>query len=274
MTAPMAFFERTPVGFEPLAYSASAWSPDMVNGPAVCGLLARTLELEFGAPEFTPVRLTVDLFRPVQRRTSEVRTVEVRSGNRIRVADAELVQDGEVKARATAVFLRRSQQPPGELWTRAELPAPPPEELSDPPGRPLWGSDDHPDGWTGDLSEHQNASRKRCWQTPLPTVLGEPLTPFAAVATIAEAASLMTNWSTAGVGFINADLTIALTRPVRGTAIGVEGDSHFSEHGISVGSATLFDREGAFGTAMVTALANAERTVDFVEEDFAELRRG
>lgn len=274
MSVPLAFFEQTADGFEPLTYAGSAWAADMVNGPAVCALLARTLEREYGAPDLTPARLTVDLFRPVARRTVTVRTEVVRAGNRIRVADAALIQNGETVARASGVFLRHSEQPEGELWTRAELPAPPPAELLlGPPGQPLWGSDDHPDGWTTELGDHQNASRKRCWQTPLPTVLGEPLSPFAAAATIGESASLMTNWSTRGVEFINADLTIALTRPVQGTAIGVEGDSHLSVDGISVGSATLFDRAGAFGTAMVTGLANAQRRVDFVEANYAELRR-
>ncbi|WP_054816583.1 acyl-CoA thioesterase domain-containing protein [Nocardia arizonensis] len=274
MAVPPAFFEQTELGFEPLAYAASAWARDMVNGPAICALLARSLEIEYGASAFTPSRLTVDLFRPVLRRPLTVRTAIVRDGNRIRVADAELVQEGAAVARASAVFLRRSQQPPGELWTRTDLPKPPPADLLGVPGRPLWGSDEHPDGWSGELSEHQNGSRKRCWQTPVPTVLGQPLSPFAAAATIGESASLMTNWSSVGVGFINADLTIALTRAVEGTAIGVEGDSHLSVDGISVGAATLFDRAGAFGSSIVTAVANAQRTVDFAEERFAEMRRG
>ncbi|MGW4367431.1 acyl-CoA thioesterase domain-containing protein [Nocardia takedensis] len=274
MAVPPAFFEQTAAGFEPLAYAASAWSREMVNGPAVCALLARCLETEHGAADFVPARLTVDLFRPTLRRTVNVRTNAVRTGNRIRVADAELVQDGAVVARASAVFLRASEQPPGDLWTRDRLPAPPPAELLGAPGQPLWGSDAHPDGWTTELADHQNGSRKRCWQTPVATVLGQPLSPFAAVATIGESTSLMTNWSSVGVGFINADVTIALSRPVQGTAIGVEADGHLSTAGISVGSATLFDRAGAFGSCVVTALANAQRTVDFAEEQFAEMRRG
>ncbi|MET7768037.1 acyl-CoA thioesterase domain-containing protein [Nocardia sp. NPDC005366] len=272
MALPLAFFEETEFGFVPLPLAAGAWSPDTVNGPSICGLLARSLEIEHCAPGFTPARLTVDLFRPTLRRPVTVRTTLVRSGNRIRVADAELVQDATTVARASAVFLRRSEQPPGELWTRGDEPAPPPSELLGDVGRPLWGSDEHPAGWTHELVEHQNGSRKRCWQTPVPVVLDRPASAFAAAATIGESASLMTNWGSAGVGFINADLTIALTRAVEGTAIGVEADSHLSLDGIAVGSATLFDRAGSFGTCVVTALANAERQVDFAEDRFAEMR--
>ncbi|WP_109525182.1 MULTISPECIES: acyl-CoA thioesterase domain-containing protein [Nocardia] len=271
---PLAFFRETALGFEPLPLAAGAWSPDSVNGPAVCGLLARSLEIEHCPDGFTPARLTVDLFRLTQRRPVSVRTTVVRSGNRIRVADAELVQDEVTVARASAVFLRRSEQPPGDLWTRGDDPAPPPAELLGATGMPLWGSDEHPDGWTHELAEHQNGSRKRCWQTPVPVVLGRPASAFAAAATIGESASLMTNWGSAGVGFINADLTMALTRAVQGTAIGVEADSHLSLDGIAVGSATLFDRAGSFGTCVVTALANAERQVDFAEDRFAAMRSG
>lgn len=270
----MAFFERTERGFEPLPMAASAWSPDMVNGPSICGLLARELEIEYGAPGFVPARLTVDLFRPTLRKPVEVVTTPVRAGRRIVVADAELVQGGEAVARATAVFLKRSEQPPGSLWTRAERPAPPPSEVLAGAGTHLWGSDA---GWSESLAEHQNDTRKRAWQRPPAPVLGEAPSPFVAAAELGESASLMTNWGSAGVGFINADLTLALSRLPNGPELGIEGDSHLSADGVAVGSATLFDHDGPFGTCVVTALSNAARQVDFTSEEHLRdhaLRRG
>jgi hypothetical protein len=41
----------------------SHWGDDHLNGPAVVGLAARTLELQYRSPDFMPTRLTVDLFR-------------------------------------------------------------------------------------------------------------------------------------------------------------------------------------------------------------------
>ncbi|MFI7671342.1 thioesterase family protein [Nocardia sp. NPDC049526] len=267
MTTPYAFFAATEDGFEPLPFAASSWSPNMVNGPAICGLLARALEQQHCAPEFTPARLTVDLFRPTLAKPVTVVTELVREGRRIRVADAALMQDGVDVARASVVFLKRSQQPPGELWTRAESPQPPPVPIADGPTAPMWNSDGTADGWSTRIGEHQNSGRKRMWQAPLSVVEGEPPSAFAAAAMIGESTSLMTNWGTAGIGFINADLTLALARPVIGLEIGVEADSHISADGIAVGSATLFDRSGSFGTCVVTALSNADRQVDFANGD-------
>ncbi|TWH24939.1 hypothetical protein L618_000100003940 [Rhodococcus rhodochrous J45] len=73
----------------------------------------------------------------------------------------------------------------------------------------------------------------------------------------------MTNWSDKGVGYINSDVTLALSRLPEGPEVGIEADNHISSEGIAVGTAVLFDRLGAFGTGVVTALANAQRQVDF-----------
>lgn len=47
-----------------------------------------------------------------------------------------------------------------------------------------------------------------------------------------------------------------------GCGIGLRVDQHQSYDGISIGSATVFDRAGPFGVASIVALANAERAVD------------
>ncbi|MFI9505967.1 acyl-CoA thioesterase domain-containing protein [Nocardia sp. NPDC052566] len=263
MATPYAFFAETEAGFEPLPFAASAWSPTMINGPAICGLLARALERQYCAAGFTPARLTVDLFRPTLKKPVTVATELVREGRRIVIADAALIQDGVEVARATTIFLKRSQQPPGEVWTRAEPPLPPAVPPADGPTRPLWNSDGTPDGWSSRIGEHQNNGRKRTWQSPISVVEGEPPTAFTAAVMVGEGTSMMTNWGTEGIGFINADMTLALARPAVGPEIGLEADNHISVDGIAVGTATLFDREGAFGTCMVTALSNAERQVDF-----------
>lgn len=273
MDKPLGFFAATGDGFEPLPFAASAWSPEMVNGPAITGLLARELEREHCPPDFTPVRLTVDLFRPTRKQPMTVATRIVRSGKRIVVADAELLQDGAAVARASAVFLLPSAQPPGAVWTRERHPEPPPLEIVPPVDarRPqLWGSGDE---WTVDLGDHENAHRKRSWQYPLPVVLDEPLSPFAAAAVIGESTSMMTNWGSEGIGFINADLTLALARPPEPGPIGVEADNHISAAGIAVGSATLFDRNGSFGTCIVTALSNAQRQISFVDNGSDDLSK-
>jgi hypothetical protein len=50
--------------------------------------------------------------------------------------------------------------------------------------------------------------------------------------------------------------------------IGIQGDSHWASDGIAVGTATLFDHQGAFGSGMVTAVANPAAQIDFTRDSF------
>ena len=84
---------------------------------------------------------------------------------------------------------------------------------------------------------------------------------------VAEATSLVTNLGTKGVGYINGDLTVGLSRLPVGEWIGVQADSHWAEDGVAVGTATLFDRRGAFGSGMTTAVDPAAQ-IDFANDPF------
>jgi len=248
--------------YTPTEYAVSAWSDTMLNGPCVSGLIARELENAHAAEGFVPARFTLDLFKPVRNEPITFTTTRVRDGNRIRVADAQLLQGGDVSARATVVYLRRSAQPPGTVWTRDESPTPPPEALESPGGAArLWYRSDGE--WSKVRSGNQDAGRKRLWARQIPVVVGEEMSPFVNTAAVGEGTSFVTNWGDKGVGFINADVTLALSRLPEGPEIGVEADNHISVDGVAVGTAVLFDTLGPFGTGVITALANAHRQVDF-----------
>lgn len=261
--APRGYFTESGGIYSPTKYAVSPWSDTMLNGPCVSGLTARELENTHAADGFVPARFTLDLFKPVRNEQITFTTTLVRDGNRIRVADASLIQNGQVSARATLVYLRRSAQPPGSVWTRDEYPTPPREALEVTPDLDTYSWYSSDGEWSQERSEHQNAGRKRLWSRQLPVIVGEVQSPFVNTATVGEGTSFVTNWGDKGVGFINADVTLALSRQPEGLDIGVEADNHFSSDGIAVGSAVLFDRLGPFGTGVVTALANAHRQVDF-----------
>lgn len=264
MSTPLAYFEKVGDKLIPTKYAVSSWAPDMLSGPVISGVLARALENAYGGEEFLPSRLTVDMFRPARTEPTTVTTALVRDGNRIKLADAELIQKGETVARASVVFLRRSSPPPGEFWKREEAPQIPPADLTehtDRPFRAVWGSD--AGGWTRHRADHQGASRKRIWLRQLDLVAGEKPSPFVSTSLVGELTSMVNNWGSEGVGYINADLTLALSRLPVGSEIGVESDNHLSADGISVGTSTLFDELGSFGTGVVTALSNAKRMVSY-----------
>ena len=261
----------------PTRYARSAWSDGLVNGPSVVAAAARTLEAEYGLEGFQPARLTVDLFSQVRFEPLAVRAEVVRSGNRIRVADAFVEQGGTTVARATMVQLRRGEQPPGRVWLAERSMDPPPgaQGMTLGTGARTWfGSDGAEEPWSHSMGPHQGAGRKRFWLHPLNVVDTEESSPFQRAVTLGESTSLMTNWGTEGIGFINADLTVALARLPRSGDIGIEADQHISDAGVAVGTATLFDHDGEFGTGTVVAVSNAGRQIDFSNRGLVEDTRG
>ena len=243
----------------PTPFAQSHWGDDHLNGPAVVGLAARELEIRCGSPDFMPARFTADLFRAARNVPTTIDVRVVRDGRRVRSAECDLMQDGRPVTRATLVQYRRSSAPPGREWSAPIALSPPPSPDDSVP--PFVGSDEA--GWTRSPAAHQNASRKRFFNDGLKVLDGETNSAFVRAVMIAEATSLVTNLGTQGIGYINGDLTAAFARLPVDDWIAVQADSHWTSDGISVGTATLFDSRGAFGSGMVTAIANAEAQIDF-----------
>ncbi|GAB2829319.1 thioesterase family protein [Actinocorallia aurea] len=259
-TAAEAFFTTEGGTFFPGPRAVGPWGADMMNGRPVGGILAHCLEDRHGDPAFLPARLTVDLLRPTRMRPFTVRTASVREGRRILIADAELVQDGDVTARASLVQLRRGEQPPGRVW-----------QADDPMGAPMPPADVPDNGhellmWPyghGEpdpahrMSVWEGVSRKGTWlRENRDLVEGAALTPFVRAALAGDVASPLTGWGTAGLHYINADYTLALSRLPEGPDIGLLAVSHLSVEGVATGSVTVHDRRGPIGTCSIVALAN------------------
>ena len=259
MTNRPAHYLSDPDGmFHPTENARSRWGDDMLNGPAVVSLAAWNLEQRYGMPDFLPSRLTVDLFKAARRVPTSVRSRLVRDGHRIRNSECDIVQGETIVARATLVQYRLSQPPPGSEWSCDTAFAPPPDLQ---PHVFLIGSDDA--RWSPVGAEHQNTSRKRVYHSPIDVVAGQDITPFVRAVVVAEATSMVSNLGTKGIGYINGDLTVALSRLPNSEYIGVQGDSHWVCDGVSIGTGTLFDDAGPFGTGLVTAIANPAAQIDF-----------
>ena len=124
-------------------------------------------------------------------------------------------------------------------------------------------------GWSTSFGEHQNGDRKMTWQTGMPVIPEEKPSPFVAAASIADAASMVTNWGSNGVEHINTDITLTLARVPVGLEIGLAAADRVSHDGIAVGTVAVFDRQGRLGSAVVSSIANNLRTVDFAVHDFS-----
>ncbi|KAA5827066.1 thioesterase family protein [Saccharopolyspora hirsuta] len=246
----------------PARHADSPWSSDMMHGRLFGGLLARALEREQSDPDLQFSRLTVDLFRSAKLVPVRVETRRVRDGRRIRVADATVYAGDEPVARASAVLLRRGEQPAGTVPATSAWDAPKPDELGAPRA--------DPSGWVppfdvwlvdadGKPTEDWRASGpRRAWvRDRCDLVAGEPTSPFVRVALAGDFASPLVNFGQDGVlEFINADYTLTLSRLPRGEIIGIEATGQVSADGIAAGSCTFHDTEGPIGFSALTAVAN------------------
>jgi hypothetical protein len=263
MTTPLppAYFLPDGDAFRPTAIARGPWG-ETISGNYVGGLLGHAVEHAAIEPGLQPARLTVDLLRPVAMAPLEARTDVVRQGRRLKLVHAELVQSGVVVARASALLLRRGEQPPGDVWSSTIAMPPRPAE----PEGPLdavtmmvwtYGKDPDVAGLSFDLTEWGHDGPKYVWLRDRKQLIeGEPMTPFARAAMAGDVASSLTHYGTAGLYFINADYTVTLSRLPVGPDIGLAALTHSSHDGVATGSAAMFDAQGPIGTATATALAN------------------
>lgn len=261
----------------PTPTAKSLWSDDQLHGVAVGGAMGRAAEREIaarGRDDLRPARVTVELFRPARVRPCHTRVEVVRESPRLMLLDVVLQQDDDegarvVVSRASVLALKPTEDAPGAVWMPEggpEVPStdevPPSEEVRPPF---FWSASV---GWSHDFAAYLNAERKQLWQTVPAVVAGERPSPFVAAAAVADSTSMVTNWGTGGVEYINTDYSLTLARLPVGREIGLSATDRVAADGIAVGTVLLFDRAGRFGSCTVTALANARRAVDFAGTRF------
>lgn len=253
-----ALFELDGDHLRPRRSARGGWG-ESISGHAVGGLLGWAIEREVDDLDMQPARLTVDLPRPTGFAPIEVQSAVLRDGKRLRLVEASLLQGGTMVAKASALFLRRCEQPPGEVWTEpVTMPELPSEERIARAalfvGTYGWGAPiQNPDAdWPDEGGE------KYAWlNLAQPVVDGVELTPFVRAAMAGDITASLANWGSNGLQFINADYTVTLSRLPVGPVLGLAARSHHSHDGVATGSATLVDRGGPIGTCVAVALAHS-----------------
>lgn len=240
----------------PLAISG--WATGQINGLAISGALARALEASLRQENicgFHLARWTVDLLRAA-RSDAPVRTTAtiVRAGGRLCLVDAAMTQAGTVVARASALLLRPGGQTVGEVSSPPTVPLPPPPDpLPALPTKRLFADGGR---WSTVPDKRISPEARAIWHVPIPVVDGEILTPIQAAASVADGANLVTNWGTADVEFINADITLHLSRLPDTGGLGLVRLDRTEHHGVTVGTCLMFDKAGVVGTSAMSCLAN------------------
>jgi hypothetical protein len=224
----------------------------MLHGRLLAGLAARAAENAGHDPALRIARLTVDMFRTPPMTPFRVETAVIRDGRRVRVVDIRIrAADIEV-ARATALMLRGGPHPHGAIWRAPEWSVPHPDTLEA-------GNSDDSGGW--DIRPltpaFWTAERGRLWtRDRWQLVAGEEPSPAVRAALAADLPNPLANSGPDGLQFINADLTLFLSRPPVSAWIGVEVAGHFGDDGVAIGTCTMYDTDGAIGMSSVCAITN------------------
>jgi hypothetical protein len=248
------FFTRQGEAFHPGQVSRGPWGGATLHARVVMGLLAHEIERLHGDPAFVPARLTTDLYRMPDLSPATVVVRPVREGGRIKVIDAEYLSGGVSFARATCQLLRRTDAPPGEVWSPPNWDAPRPEDLPPPPT----GLTGLAGMWeTRDVAGHFGSlGVRRLWMREVRELIGgEALTPFVRAALGVDFASPYANAGPHGLAYINSDATLYLCRAPAGEWIGFEVVNHQASDGVAIAECWLYDEEGPIGSASVAALA-------------------
>lgn len=273
MTDQISFFTIAGADLVPTSLACSMWSDDQMHGVALSGALARAAErrlVELGRDDLRPARWVVDLFKPARMVPCTFTTEVVREGSRICLVDVTMSQGGTPIARASATFLKPTVPAAGEVWQPVDHPAPPPLDVAPPSDEPRVPFLRSGDLWSQDFREHQNAERKACWSSAIPVVPDEPLTGFQAAAATADSASMVTNWGTRGVEYINTDIALTLAREPEGLEIGLLATDRVEHDGIASGTCAMFDRRGPLGTVTIASLSNDRRAVDMGGVEYSD----
>lgn len=245
--------------FNPIA--RGPWGANSLHARVLAGLFGHELETHWSEGGFHCARLTIDLYRLPTLEGARVTSKAIREGNRIRVIELEYLCGGASFARGNAVLLKQTDNPPGERWSPPDWQVPAPETLPLPDTRaesapgwlPMWETR-RVTGWPAKVEQ------QRAWLREMrPLVQGVELTPFVRAASAADWTNPFANWSSEGLHFINADITLYLHRYPVGEWIGFEVASHHSAEGIAVGDCTMYDLSGAIGHSLVCAVSNQRR---------------
>lgn len=244
--------------YEPLTPATGSWNRSHQNGVAIGGLLAHAVE---AAPSRSPMRttrLTVDIMKPAPFQPVETRVTIIRDGARMQLLDAEMVADGTVVARASAMRVRLAETP-AEADLTLDLPSP-----EDAPRKPITSVLDagHPMETRLVRGSPRESGPGGFWTTfnadlvegyEMPTLVRATM-----AADVASAPSSIVEkgkWS-----FANIDLSLYLARQPVGEWVLVDAVTLSGGAGVGLVNAVLADQRGVFGRSHQTLfLAPIER---------------
>lgn len=247
-------FARNGARVTPTPFTRGPWDPGLLHGGPVGALFAETLQ-EAMDPACEPVRLTVDLMKPVPLDTLEYTAAVVRTGRRLQLLEGELHFGGAAVARATLLALRPVPLAGKGFNPVVALPGDTPDDAVD-----HWGLDPQSETFIGGgmdfrfiLNEGQLGGGVAWFRLRRDVfddgVRPSPLARAAAASDVGGAVSARRGGDFPSVSFINADISVHLARQPEGEWIRLTSSSTWEPSGIGAVASQLADAAGPFGRA-------------------------
>jgi hypothetical protein len=247
---PAAFYVRDGDGWIATVHTRGPWSPAHQHGGPPAALIAHVTQV--AAPEFLIARLTVDFLLPVPIDRLGVRLEPLRAGTKVQRQIARLLHGDTVVAHAVLTLIRRgaSTVKPRE-GDAATLPPP---ETSRPFQFPFFRE---PVGYHTAMETRLaggawGSGRVAAWMRQrIPLLPDVPVSPLERVLVAADSGSGVSAAIDHGVqSAINADLTVALFRPLEGEWVGLDSVSTYEPTGVGLADTRLFDPRGTLGRVL------------------------
>ncbi len=252
--------------FLPTGHSRGPWSPDALHGGPVAALVGQVAEdalAETGRAAQVPVRLTLDLERPVPLAPLTVSSEVVRPGRKVQtVAVAVHDEEGRRLARGAVLAIRREHLALPDDLIRPDDPVPPGPDSALADGKD-WVFPEGPEAFHKDATEHRAVAGAFGAPGPVtdwirltvPVVADREPGPFQRVLAAADFLNGVSNvlspmeWT-----FINPDLTVTLHRMPVGEWVAIDAVTRLGDGGTGTAEADLFDERGRIGRAVQTLL--------------------
>jgi hypothetical protein len=238
--------------------SAGPWDPTMQHGSAPSALVTYLAETMPTPAPMDVVRVTVDLMRPVPVAPLTFETQVVREGRKIQLCGVTLFANGVPVVRGTVLKIRNVQPelPPDVGGPEVTWP-----DVDNSPELPQRGRNPFLSGLTM-RGAHGD------FLTPGPGAIWFRMNrPFISGATTSQVmraviASDFSNGTSSPLDFrkftyLNADLTVSLSRPPVGEWILLDAESWLGADGAGIAAAKLADSEGYFGRAIQSLVIEA-----------------
>ena len=258
-----ALFEPRADGvYQPSVFTRGPWDPGLLHGGPVAALLGELLHDVAGA-DMQPVRLTVDLMRPVPLAPLTVTTAVLRTGRRLSVVEGTVTAGGKPVARATLTLLRAAPMDASALNPPLVAPPDGPQDANSAWGPPRTGESFVGGSMDFHFGELLGLGHGYAWlrlhRPVLPDREISPLARAAAAADVGNAVSSRRDPSLPRFSFVNADLSLSLGRLPEGEWVRLESRSRWEATGIGLVRSTMSDAQGDVG-AVSNALVLAPMT--------------